>query len=132
MINPAYLGRMGEIYAARYFMRRHWIVRSANYRTRFGEIDLVVSKGKTLAFVEVKTRSPQSIADPREAVDFQKQAKLIKSAMLYLQDPEFQKFQPRFDVIEVILDEEGYRNEKKAILNHYPNAFDAEGAYATF
>ena len=132
MINRAYVGMMGEIYAARYLVRKGWSLVSANYKSRFGEIDLIVRKRKILVFVEVKTRSPDSMFSPRETVDYQKQTKIVKTAMLFLQKEEYRKCQPQFDVIEVILDEESYWNEKKAIIHHYPNAFQSEGFHAIF
>ena len=132
MINRAYIGMMGEIYAARYLVRKRWLLVSANFKSRFGEIDLIVQKRKTLVFVEVKTRSPDSLFSPREAVDYQKQTKIVKTAMLFLQKKEYRKCQPRFDVVEVILDEDSYWNEKKAIIHHHPNAFQAEGFHASF
>lgn len=50
------LGRLGEQLAAAYLKRRGVRVLARNVRTRHGEIDLIAWDGRTLAFVEVKTR----------------------------------------------------------------------------
>ena len=88
-----------------------------NYRCRFGEIDLICTKGQYLVFVEVKTRSQGAIADPAEFVDQYKQARIIQTAKLFLaQNPT--KKQPRFDVIEVFLQKDGTKS-----IKHLENAF---------
>ncbi|MGN1081201.1 MAG: YraN family protein, partial [Acutalibacteraceae bacterium] len=93
-------------------------------------IDLIAVKKKIIAFIEVKTRKPDSLGLPREAVNKMKQRKIIMAAMLFMQNKKFQNFQPRFDVIEVIMD---YDTEfRKAHINHIENAFSAEGIDASF
>lgn len=54
------VGHQGEEAAGRYFKGRGFCVVEHNFRTRFGELDLVVKKGKLLVFVEVKTRVVQN------------------------------------------------------------------------
>ncbi|HEX3026712.1 MAG TPA: YraN family protein [Clostridia bacterium] len=94
-------GRLGELAAARYLRKAGCEILSANYRTRFGEIDLIASDGRFLIFAEVKTRRENSLFLPREAVDQKKQEKIIAAAKLYLSVNQT-KLQPRFDVIEVV------------------------------
>ncbi len=70
------------------------------YRSRFGEIDLIVKNRKYLVFVEVKTRKSAQFAKALEYVDGHKQERLRSTAAYYLsQNPT--KLQPRFDVIEI-------------------------------
>lgn len=96
-------GAMGESRAADAYLERGYEIRERNFRCRFGEIDIVAEKGGILAFVEVKTRKAGSLLLPREAVDRHKQARLIKTASMYLaRNPELQ-LQPRFDVAEVTM-----------------------------
>ena len=73
---------------------------AAGWRCRFGEIDLIVRKGRVLAFVEVKLRRSGRFAQAREFVDGRKQDKLRLSAQTYLAEHPT-KLQPRFDVVEV-------------------------------
>lgn len=94
------MGAWGETLAAQYLRKKKYKLLAAGYRTRFGEIDLIVSDRKYLAFVEVKLRKSAEFAEAREFVDMHKQNRLRATAEMYLsQYPT--KLQPRFDVIEI-------------------------------
>lgn len=112
-------GHIGERCAARYLRDKGYEIIGANYYTRFGEIDIIATKGKYIAFVEVKTRGPKSFVTPAEAVGSNKQEKIRKTTLIYLSKNATQ-LQPRFDVVEVIL------NSKDALvsINHIDNAFE--------
>ena len=112
-------GTMGEIEAVRYFRNNGYRIVTVNYRTRFGEIDIICTKGNYMVFVEVKTRNEDSIAEPKESVDYNKQKKIINTAMIYLSSKRL-LFQPRFDVVEIIYNK---NNDKIISLNHIKNAF---------
>lgn len=113
------IGTMGELEAVRYLRNSGYRIVTVNYRTRFGEIDIICTKGNYMAFVEVKTRNDDSIAEPREFVDYNKQSKIINTAMIYISSRRL-LFQPRFDVIEVVYSK---KSEKIISLNHIKNAF---------
>lgn len=116
------LGAWGESMAARYYRNCGYTLLGARYRTRFGEIDLIASKRKTIVFVEVKTRSTKRIAEPREAVTRGKQQRLIRAAQSFIQRNELSYDTPmRFDVVEVIPDEAG-----NAQVTCFENAFSVE------
>lgn len=91
-----------------------------NYRSRFGEIDLIMENGEFLIFVEVKLRKNSRYGTPAEAVTRQKQERLRKTALLYLQAHSSQK-QPRFDVIEIYAPQ-GIKTSPLPI-SHIENAF---------
>lgn len=94
------VGSWGEHIAAAYLQKKRYKMVGANYRCRFGEIDLVVSNRKYLVFVEVKLRKSSAFAEAKEFVDVHKQERLRLTAQMYLsQFPT--KLQPRFDVIEI-------------------------------
>ena len=112
-------GVWGEVYAARYLRDHAYAIRTANYRTRLGEVDIVAEKDGVLIFVEVKTRSEGMIARPMESVDRNKQRKLTLAAAQYLRQKPPQT-PARFDVIEVYLD----AHETLIEVRHIPNAFD--------
>jgi putative endonuclease len=61
-------GAWGEELALRYLTRQGYTLVERNYRTRYGELDLVVRHGTTLVFVEVKLRRGTGFGDPLEAV----------------------------------------------------------------
>ena len=87
-------GAWGERLAAEYLAKKRYKLVAANYRCRFGELDLVVRNRTYLVFVEVKLRKNAAFAMAREYVDVHKQEKLRTTASLFLsQNPT--KLQPR-------------------------------------
>lgn len=112
-------GSVGESAAANYLRRKRYKIVEQNYSCRFGEIDIIAQKGEYIVFVEVKARKNESFAMAREHVTYAKQQRIIKTAMLWLQQNETE-LQPRFDVIEVI--GEGRNRE----IRHIEYAFDAD------
>jgi putative endonuclease len=113
-------GLKGEEAAARFLTRSGYEILDKNIRTRAGEIDLVAREGKTLVFVEVKTRRDVVEGDPPQAgVNTRKQNRLGKLANGYLKLKRIRQAPCRFDVVAVIFNDEG---AVKAI-RHIPNAF---------
>ncbi len=96
-------GAYGEVVAARYLRDNGYTVLSANYRTRFGEIDIIAENRKFIAFVEVKTRTEGSLIGAALAVDYGKQQRVAAAAKSYISKNGI-KLQPRFDVAEVYVD----------------------------
>lgn len=94
------MGAWGESLAADYLKKKGYKLLAANYRCRFGEIDLIAANKKYLAFVEVKLRKSDRFARASEFVDFHKQNRLRTTAEMYLAEFPTQ-LQPRFDVIEI-------------------------------
>lgn len=111
------LGRLAEMKAANYLRQKGYVLLNHSYKSRYGEIDLVMLDGKYIVFVEVKARNENSLASPKEFVDEQKQKKIIATSGLYISQNHI-KEQPRFDVVEVYL----HKNEIKSI-KHLENAF---------
>lgn len=93
-------GAWGESLAAAYLLKKHYKLVAANFRCRFGEIDLIVQNRTHLAFVEVKLRKNAKFAMARDYVDRNKQDRIRVTASLYLSENPT-KLQPRFDVIEI-------------------------------
>lgn len=115
-------GSKGEKAAASFLLEKGYDIECMNYRSRFGEIDIIASNGKYLLFVEVKTRSANFMATPAESVFYAKQQKILKTAMIYLTNVT-NHLQPRFDVIEVyIKNKDDFIVER---INHIENAFEA-------
>jgi putative endonuclease len=112
------LGQWGEQQAARYLRRRLYRIVANNYRCRHGEIDLIVRRGKTLAFVEVKTRKSRHYGDAREAVTLRKQQQIIAAAQHYLVTHGGEDMAMRFDVVTVHVENDNVQVE------HLIDAFD--------
>ena len=103
------LGRTGEAVAAKYYIRRGYLLLNHNYRTRMGELDLILYKDDRIVIAEVKTRTRSDYARPAEAVDAHKQRRLIAAAKYYLQRSPYADAPARFDVVEVIPSEQGWQ-----------------------
>ena len=94
------LGAWGEELASDWIRKRGGRVIAANFRCRFGEIDLICEEGGYLCFTEVKLRKSAGYGSAGAFVDFRKQNKLRSTAEYYLLKHPTQ-LQPRFDVIEI-------------------------------
>ena len=116
-MNRRSIGSQGEADARAFLTRKGVKVLETNYRRPTGEIDIIARQGKTVLFVEVKRRSSLRYGRPAEAVDRAKQAHILRTAMLYLQEKGISDAPLRFDVIEVLPDS----------IRHIENAFDATG-----
>ena len=118
--NSRLLGRWGEDLAANFLREKGYTLLAANWRCRFGEIDLIASDGACLCFVEVKLRKNACFGPAAAYVDRRKQDKLRTAAMLYLaRHPT--DLQPRFDVIEIYAPQ-GMETRNPGIF-HLENAF---------
>jgi putative endonuclease len=100
------LGIRGESLAARWYEDRGYLVLARNWRTRGGELDLVVRRGDLVAFCEVKTRTSGDWGAPSAAVGPAKQERLRRLAGAYLAaHPMGGVERYRFDVASVVGDE---------------------------
>ena len=114
------LGAWGEAQAAAYLRKKRYELVAAGYRSRFGEIDLIVQNRKFLVFVEVKLRKSEKFAKAFEYVDRRKQDKIRMTASMYISRNPTQ-LHPRFDVIEV------YAPEGTATI--HPEIYHMEDAF---
>jgi len=114
------LGRLGERLAAEHFERLGYEVLTRNYRTRFGELDLVAADAETLVFCEVKTRRAGSGA-PWDSLGGRKRSQVRSMAAAWLcevrERPRTAEL--RFDAVGVILDARGALVD----LEHLEGAF---------
>lgn len=101
-MNTRRTGDRGETIAFRYLSDTGYELVQRNYRTRYGEIDLVMREGEMLVFVEVKLRSGTDYGDPLESVTPRKQEQVRAVAEQYLAEvqPEFDEL--RFDVVGIL------------------------------
>jgi len=106
-MNRKALGTEGEKMAVAYLTARGYRIRERNFRCRLGEIDLVAEEGRTLVFIEVKTRRSRRFGLPKEAVTLTKQARLRRIAEYYLLTHGGGDRPCRFDVLGVAIGPDG-------------------------
>ncbi len=117
-------GKKGELIASKFLLQKGYEIEALNYRSRYGEIDIIASKDEYIVFVEVKTRSHNMMSFPYEAVTKSKQRKILMTANRYLSATECEK-QPRYDIIEVYLSDD--TRVKKHKVRQIESAFELEG-----
>ena len=126
LLNPATetvqrdaMGDRGENLAARHLQSRGYKIIARNYRCELGEIDIVARDGRTLVFVEVKTRAYDDPA-PEDQVNPAKMHQLTKAAKVFLSRYGTPQPPARFDVVAVL-----WPNGREPIIRHTPHAFEA-------
>ena len=113
------MGQRGENVAARYLRNLGYKIIVRNFRCDLGEIDIVAKDGKTLVFVEVKTRSYDD-PTPEDQVNEVKRHKITKSAKLYLSRYGTPQPPARFDVVAIV-----WPDGREPQIRHTPHAFEA-------
>ena len=99
------LGIWGEKEAAKFLKKRKYKIIEQNYRCKLGEVDIIAKQGAYLVFVEVKTRASSRYDLPMEAVDEQKQRKLMMLALYYQKCKGLLDMPIRFDVVQILGEE---------------------------
>lgn len=112
------LGETGERIAERWLVRGGWRILHRRFRSGHRDIDLVVERDGTVAFVEVKARSGDRFGDPVEAVGWRKQREMARSAAVWIARHGRPGETYRFDVVGVLLQGERVR------VRHVASAFD--------
>lgn len=97
------IGATGERYAIKYLLSLGYIVKEQNYRTRFGEIDIIAEKEKKIVFCEVKTRIGDSHGKPYEAVTYRKLQHIQRVAQAYLLQNAIKNCKLSVQVVSIIL-----------------------------
>jgi len=112
------IGSLGETIACHYLKATGYQVVATNLRNKIGEIDIIARQAGKTIFVEVKTRSSARYGLGREAINAQKQTKLIRVAQLYLQNKGLLNQPWQIDLIELTTDSAGEVTE----IYHLENA----------
>jgi putative endonuclease len=120
------LGQRGEDEAARYLRKKGYkIIARGDRLKRRDEIDIVAVQGKTIVFVEVKTRVSTDDGHPSEAVDGVKQRRLTRLAVTFLKRHKLLAYPARFDVVAITWPPD----ERRPKIEHIENAFEAVGQW---
>src|SRR5437868_329661 len=96
-------GELGERIAERWLRRRGWKIVQRRFRNGHRDIDLVVERDGTVAFVEVKARRGAEFGGPVQAVNYRKRKQLERSALVWIDRHGREAESYRFDVVGVLL-----------------------------
>ena len=124
-MNHKEFGDRGEYLAKIFLERKGFIFIRANYRTRHGEIDLIMQENDEIVFVEVKTRtfhSAKNFGRSLYRVDREKQRHIIRSSRVFwYEEPRLCKgLCARYDTVELYMDTE---DDRTVHVIHTPCAF---------
>lgn len=97
------MGGYGEAAAARHLTGLGMVVLDRNWRSRSGEIDLVLRDGQVLVFCEVKTRASAAYGSPCESVSATKLARLRRLAAEWMEERGLRCPEVRFDIVGICL-----------------------------
>ena len=112
--NKKETGASGEKLVADYLKKHKYKILKKNYRTAFGEADIVSEKDNFLVFTEVKTRASELYGKPCEAVDYKKRSRYFRIAEFFIScNEKYKDYFVRFDVAEVLAGD----------INYIENAF---------
>ncbi len=95
------LGKYGEELAVSLLKEQGYKIIARNYKSQFGEIDIIARDKETICFVEVKTRRSERFGLPQEAVSSFKQRQIAKCALVFLKERGLLDKKARFDVVSI-------------------------------
>ena len=117
-MNQRKTGSVYEQKAALELQRQGYKILEMNYHCKVGEIDIIAKDKEYLVFVEVKYRKNAKAGMPQEAVHFQKQKKISKTAAYYLMTHGYRdNVSVRFDVVSILGD------KIEVLKNAFPYCF---------
>lgn len=95
-------GKAAENAAAKFLESNGYKVIRRNYKTKFGEVDIIAKDKSVICFVEVKARHSRLFGEPKEAVSAVKQRQISKAAICYLKENNLLERAARFDVVSLL------------------------------
>jgi putative endonuclease len=111
------LGKTGEDLACDELERRGYAILARRHRCRGGELDIIARDGRTLVFVEVKTRDTRAFGEAAEAVTWQKRRRIVRLASEYVMRHHLSHDPCRFDVVSIQFD------DGRPVIDVFQNAF---------
>ncbi len=110
------LGSLGESLAGAFLKNKGYSILEKNWRTPYGEIDLVAMQDESIVFVEVKTRSNRSLGPPEISITPRKAEHMRSAAEYYIQQHPDIKSDWRIDLVTILL-----QPQAPAIIDHFEN-----------
>ncbi len=111
------LGKLGEKLALKQLKNNDYQILERNFRSRYGEIDIIAQEGDVLVFVEVKTRTSRKFGPPEEAITPWKIERIIKTGQEYKNLHPNSPEAMRIDVVAIELSSSGETEKTRLIKN---------------
>lgn len=111
-------GEVGEMVAVKYLSKNGYKILSTNYKSYFGEIDIIAKYKSIFIFIEVKSRESDENISPSDAVNKEKQKHIKNTAEEYMKKYVKKEVDYCFDIIEVVS-----KDLKTFYINHIQAAF---------
>ena len=99
------LGFKAESLACKLLQNKGYKILARNFRSKFGEIDIVAMDGDVLVFVEVKARNNLKFGNPVESVTEDKIRKITLTGQIYAEKNNMQDAKMRIDVVSIIMND---------------------------
>lgn len=110
------LGKKGEQLAVDFLLDKGYEIVERNYRFDKAEVDIIAKKEKTLAIIEVKTRSTSDFGDPQDFLKPKQIQRIVKAVDKYVTVNKLD-VEVRFDIIAIVKEIKGFS------IEHLENAF---------
>lgn len=124
------IGSFYENLACKYLLDNQLIFVAKNYYSRYGEIDLIMTEGDTIVFIEVRYRKNYNYGHPLETINSKKQQKLILTAYDFLENHvQFNELYMRFDAISISDSKSDTSQKKYARIN---SKYNESSSYLTW
>ncbi len=101
-MKKAELARIGEDIAVKHLIDKGYSILERNFRTRFGEIDIIAEKSGNVIFVEVKSRTEGTGFIPSEAINSRKRRQLVRLSGCYISQRGAKYDDFRIDLIGLV------------------------------
>ena len=111
------IGNWGEDIAVTFLEQNGYSIIKRNYRTPYGEIDIIARQKKSVVFIEVRTKTGSGYGSPEESVTSVKKEHMRASALYYLQTHDDMPQEWRIDFVAVELSPDGKPSRIELIEN---------------
>jgi putative endonuclease len=118
------LGDRGEDAAAKFLKGQKYHILARSLDSPLGELDIVAVDGRTVVFVEVKTRRSDDAGRPSEAIDQRKEQRMTQAALAYLKSNRLLEHSARFDVVAITWPDDA----RTPTIEHFKSAFSPVGS----
>ena len=108
------LGTWGEELAAHYLQEKGYTIMERDWKSGHRDIDIIAQNGRTVVFVEVKTRRNRTFTEPEDAIDFRKLQNLRAAINHYVKYKHI-NFEIRLDIVSIV----GTPEDGHPDINHF-------------